>query len=281
MKKNISINISGIIFHIEEDGYDHLREYLDSINRYFSSFDDSAEIIADIEGRIAEIFLKTLKDSNREVVSKDDVTSLIATMGTVADFQAVEEEAPITDPEVEPGDETHDDSAGEKTTDERPSRLYRDMKRRVIGGVASGIAYYFGIDPLWIRLIAIILFFNIFLGFGLSGLILLGYIIMWIIVPGSESLEEDKKVKKMYRDSEQKVLGGVASGLAAYFGADITVIRLLFVLSIFLGGSGLIIYIILWIITPEAKSITERMQMQGEPVTLSNIEHSVKDRFEC
>ncbi len=275
MKKNISINISGIIFHIEEDGYSRLNEYLESINKYFSSFDDSSEIIADIEGRIAEIFLGKLKDSNREVVTSEDVESVITTMGTVADFQAVEEEPEGPSREAAAEEETSTHGAQR----EKPSRLYRDMKRRVLGGVASGIAHYFRIDPLWIRLIIIILFFNIFLGFGLSGLILLGYIIMWIVVPGTDSLEDDKKIKKMYRDPEHKVLGGVASGLAVYFGTDITVVRLLFVLSIFLGGSGLIIYIILWIITPEALSITEKMQMQGEPVTLSNIESSVKDRL--
>jgi len=274
MKKNISINISGIIFHIEEDGYERLREYLDSINKYFASFEDSSEIIADIESRIAEIFLSKLKEGDRQVVTSEDVEALVATMGTVADFQSVEEE-PQTPPKEEP-------TVDEKTTEgepSKPTKLYRDLKRKVAGGVASGIAYYFGIDPLWIRLIWIILFFNIFLGFGLSGLALLGYIIMWIVVPGSDTLEEDKKIKKMYRNSEDKVLGGVSSGLAAYFGADVVLIRVLFVLSIFLGGSGFIIYIILWIITPEAKSITEKMQMQGEPVTLSNIEHSVKDRM--
>ena len=56
MKKTVSINIGGIIFHIEEDGYDKLKNYLDSVNKYFSTFEDSGEIIADIESRIAEIF---------------------------------------------------------------------------------------------------------------------------------------------------------------------------------------------------------------------------------
>ena len=70
MKKNISINISGIIFHIEEDGYDSLRKYLDSINRYFGSFEDSSEILADIEGRIAEIFLSKLNDGKQVITSR-------------------------------------------------------------------------------------------------------------------------------------------------------------------------------------------------------------------
>ena len=91
MKKNISINISGIIFHIEEDGYESLRKYLDSISRYFASFEDSSEILADIESRIAEIFLSKLNEG-KQVITADDVKSLIATMGSVSDFKAAEEQ---------------------------------------------------------------------------------------------------------------------------------------------------------------------------------------------
>ena len=90
MKKNISINISGIIFHIEEDGYESLKKYLDSINRYFSTFEDSSEILADIESRIAEIFLSKLNEE-KQVITAEDVSALIATMGSVSDFRAVEE----------------------------------------------------------------------------------------------------------------------------------------------------------------------------------------------
>ena len=57
MKKTLSINISGILFHIEEDGYDTLKNYLESINSHFSGYADSKEIISDIENRVAEIFL--------------------------------------------------------------------------------------------------------------------------------------------------------------------------------------------------------------------------------
>src|SRR5688572_5712221 len=91
MKKNISINISGIIFHIEEDGYENLRKYLDSINKYFASFEDSSEILADIESRVAEIFLSKLNEG-KQIITSDDVTSLIATMGSVSDFKAAEEQ---------------------------------------------------------------------------------------------------------------------------------------------------------------------------------------------
>src|SRR6185436_11857866 len=91
MKKNISINISGIIFHIEEDGYDTLKKYLDSINKYFSTFEDSSEILADIESRIAEIFLSKLNEE-KQVITVEDVNSLVSTMGSVSDFKAVEDE---------------------------------------------------------------------------------------------------------------------------------------------------------------------------------------------
>src|SRR5882757_189903 len=91
MKKNISINISGIIFHIEEDGYETLRKYLDAVNKYFAAFDDNSEILADIEGRIAEIFLSKLNDG-KQVITSEDVSSLIATMGSVSDFKAAEEQ---------------------------------------------------------------------------------------------------------------------------------------------------------------------------------------------
>src|SRR5260221_11654693 len=83
----------------------------------------------------------------------------------------------------------------------------------------------------------------------------------------------------MYRNPESKVLGGVAGGIAAFFGSDVVLIRILFVILACFGGFGVILYIILWISVPEAKTITEKMEMQGEPVTLSNIESSVKKSF--
>ena len=80
MKKNISINISGIIFYIEENGYDRLKECLESIQKHFSTFEFSTEIIADIESRIAEIFLSKLKESKQNI-TKSDVENLVSTVG--------------------------------------------------------------------------------------------------------------------------------------------------------------------------------------------------------
>jgi len=271
MRKTVSINIGGIIFHIEEDGFEKLKSYLDSVNKYFSSFDDSKEIISDIEGRIAEIFLSKLTAS-RQTINLDDVNDLITTMGTTQDFDATLESEPAEPSKAEDSRE-ETSSKGEKG--KATKRLYRDTKRRIIGGVSAGIAHYFGIDPLWIRLLFIALFVNVFFS-GISGAILLAYIILWIVVPYNNDLEEDGKIKKLFRNPDSRVLGGVAGGIASYFGIDVSVVRLIFVISIFLGGAGVLIYVILWIITPEAKTITEKVQMEGEPVTLKNIEDAVK-----
>lgn len=276
MKKNISINISGIIFHIEEDGYDTLKKYLDSINKYFSTFEDSSEILADIESRIAEIFLSKLNEE-KQVITWDDVNSLIATMGSVSDFKAAE------DQEAEPATNASAEQQGPESTFTReqsskssgsntftpPKRLYRDQNRKILGGVGAGLGNYFSIDPLWIRLLFALMFF----AYGIS---LLVYIIMWIAVPGSYELDEPDTGKKMFRDPERKVIGGVSGGVAAFLGVDIVAVRVIFILLVFGGGIGFFIYIVLWLILPEAKTLTDRVQMQGEPVTLSNIESTIK-----
>ncbi len=287
MKKTISINISGIVFHIEEDGYDKLKKYLASIQRYFSNYEDSVEIISDIEGRIAEIFLAKL-DNTKQIVTLADVEKLMATMGNVADFEAIEDEEDLQGRARrahasgrQSSSTAYEQTTASATTADRytatgPKKLYRDDRRKLLGGVAAGIAHYFSIDPLWVRLLFLTLFFGLFFIPPASGFIFLLYIILWVVVPGSMLLEDDQKIKKLYRDPDRRVIGGVAAGLASYFKVDETAIRLLFVIGLFLFGQGLIIYLVLWAITPEAKTLTDKMQMQGEPVTLSNIESNIK-----
>jgi phage shock protein PspC (stress-responsive transcriptional regulator) len=277
MKKTISINISGIVFHIEDDGYDKLRNYLDSINRYFSTYEDSQEIIADIENRIAEIFSAKL-NTEKEVITAEDVSSLITTMGTISDFKAVEEEEdknPSSFAEESKSSGSYSSGTFNETT-QTSKRLYRDEKRKLIGGVAAGLAGYFEVDPIWIRLAIIALFFGFSFLPAMSGFIAIAYIVLWFVLPVGIITEEEDNIKKLYRNPDNKVISGVCSGLAAYFGTDITVIRVLFVLGLFLGGSTIVLYLVLWAITPEAHTITEKMKMQGEPVTLSNIETNVK-----
>lgn len=274
MKKNISINISGIIFHIEEDGYENLRKYLDSINKYFASFEDSSEILADIESRVAEIFLSKLNEG-KQVITADDVNSLITTMGSVNDFKAAEEQEFRQTEQTSTKSYSKDSSYSETTsgtaekTFTSPKQLLRDEKRKILGGVCSGMANYFVVDAVWIRLLFALTAFA-------YGITILVYIVMWIVVPGSSDLEEPEVSKKMFRDRNRKVIGGVSGGVAAYFGIDLVIVRLLFIVFTVFFGIGFIVYVVLWITLPEAKSLTDRMEMQGEPVTLSNIESNIK-----
>ena len=274
MKKNISINISGIIFHIEEDGFDVLRKYLDSINKYFASFEDSSEILADIESRVAEIFLSKLNEG-KQVITADDVNSLIATMGSVSDFRAAEEQEFASGTKAKASSQNSSSgysdtgSSGNTYNTYASTKLYRDERRKILGGVSAGIANYFKVDPVWIRLLFALTAFA-------YGITILVYIVMWIVAPGTSELEEPEIGKKMFRDPEHKVIGGVSGGLAAYFGIDLIAVRLLFIVFTIFFGIGLLIYIVLWIALPEAKTLTDRMEMQGEPVTLSNIESNIK-----
>ncbi len=285
MKKNISINISGIIFHIEEDSYPRLKQYLDAINQHFSSYDESSEIVNDIENRIAEILLKKLK-GGKQVIVEDDIISLINTMGTIADFEAAEalveeetSEQKKTQESTSQNDYKHYD-----IPDAKPKKLYRNEAKKVLGGVFAGIAHYFSIDPLWLRLFALLLFFSGFIKLSSDGdysisiniALIVIYIILWIVLPAEYYAEEDGKTKKLFRSSEGKIFGGVSAGLAAYFGIDKDLVRVLFIILAFVGGSGILLYLILWIITPTANSLTDKMQMQGQPITLDNIEKNIK-----
>jgi phage shock protein PspC (stress-responsive transcriptional regulator) len=295
MKKTLSINISGILFHIEEDGYATLQNYLDSINRHFSEYPDSKEIVLDIENRIAEIFLSYLKN-NKQVITAENVDRLIEKMGTIAAFSVVTE-APV---EKDPEEATGDDFYKYVTPPDAPTAGYKKLMRletkKILGGVCAGIAHYFAIDALWVRLIAILLlmsgninfrprFFEINpfddyglnFNFGFSAFAVLAYIVLWVILPVSHAVEEDKTIKKLFRNPDDKVLGGVASGLSGYFGIDTPYIRLAFVFLTIAGGSGVVIYLILWIITPAASSITERIKMKGGEITLDSIDSTVKE----
>ncbi|MCH8317588.1 MAG: PspC domain-containing protein, partial [Bacteroidetes bacterium] len=265
MKKTVTINISGTIFNIEEDGYEKLNQYLFLINKHFTSYDDKEEIVEDIESRIAELFLDVLGKS-KQVITLKDVEKLISRMGDIADFEA-DEPAPMQSGEDQKGQEKAEQKESEE--EKHPKKLFRDGKRKVLGGVAAGIAHYFEADPIWIRLAFLVLT-------PLWGIMILLYMILWIILPESDKLKDDKKIKKLFRDPDKRVIGGVSSGIATYFGTDESLIRLLFVVAVLFGGTGIIAYIVLWIITPEAKTITEKMEMQGEPVTLSNIESNIK-----
>ena len=83
--------------------------------------------------------------------------------------------------------------------------------------------------------------------------------------------------KRLYRDAESKVIGGVCSGLGAYFGIDKVWVRLIFFISFFTFGFGLLPYIILWILVPEAVTSAEKLSMEGEPVNIHSIANKIQE----
>ena len=90
-----------------------------------------------------------------------------------------------------------------------------------------------------------------------------------------------RSTKKLYRDKENGMIGGVATGLGHYFGIDAVWLKIMFLIFVFAGfGTGILAYIILWIVTPEAVTTSEKLEMTGEPVTISNIEKKVREEFD-
>ena len=86
--------------------------------------------------------------------------------------------------------------------------------------------------------------------------------------------------KKLYRDKDKGLIGGVCTGLGHYFGIDSIWIKIGFILLVWAGGSGVLAYLILWAITPKAVTTSEKLEMTGEPVTISNIEKKVREEYE-
>ncbi len=189
MKKTFTINISGTVFHIEDDAYEVLQKYLINLKNHFGTSEEGKEILTDIEARIAEIFIE--KATNyQKVVSIEMVNTAIEIMGTPEDF--VEEET---------------------------EEVYQPT-------------------------------------------------------------EETKRKRRLYRDPDHRVIGGVCGGLGAYFNMDPVILRIIFVALLFLtGGTALLAYIILWIAVPKAKNTAQRLEMRGQEATVKNIEKSIKEEI--
>ena len=166
MNKTININLGGIFFHIDELAYKKLRLYLDAIRRSLSDDPQGRdEILNDIEHRIGELLSERVKDE-RQVVNENDIDEITKIMGKPEDY-LVDEEIFEDEPKY------HSRPASKK--------LFRDGEDKFLGGVSSGIAHYFGVDTLWIRLAWVVL---IVAGFG-TGIPI--YILLWILLPEAKT----------------------------------------------------------------------------------------------
>jgi phage shock protein PspC (stress-responsive transcriptional regulator) len=184
MKRTYTINISGSVFHIEEDAYEVLQKYMMNLKEYFGNNDEGKEILADIEARIAEL-CTTQSDGKPNIITLKMVNEVIEIMGTPENISEETEEEPITD--------------------------------------------------------------------------------------------QEKSRKRLYRDPEHRVIGGVCGGLAAYFDMDVVIMRIIFVLLTVFTGVGILAYLILWIAVPKASNTAQRLEMRGKKVSVKNIEKFIRE----
>ena len=85
--------------------------------------------------------------------------------------------------------------------------------------------------------------------------------------------------RRIYRDPDRRVFGGVCAGISAYLDWDPLIMRIIFAVLIFAGGIGVGLYLVLWIVLPEAKTTAQKLEMRGDPVTIGNITDSVRQEF--
>ena len=181
-KATVKCSISGVAFTMDADAYQELENYLDSLKKTYKDTPDGAEIVADIEARIAELILTT--QDNTRVVEKPLILNIIHQMGSVEDIS----------------EESSDKKAPEEPR--IPRRLYRDTENAKLGGVCAGIGKYFDVDPVWIRLgmfLPILLSFLHWIPFmdwtgsmmgNLFGIFVICYVIMWFAVPAARTARQ-------------------------------------------------------------------------------------------
>lgn len=293
MKKIININLSGRVIPIEDSAYEKLQAYIESLRKHFVNEEGRDEIINDIESRIAELMNEKTRKGVDAITDKD-VEEIIASMGRVEDFEAVEEENIKTESGPQQNSGQQYQYTQTSTRRRERGRLYRDSSDKILGGVCSGIANYLDIDPAIIRILFAIISFGGGIGF-------IAYIALWIILPPRDL--EGFSGKRLYRNPDERVIGGVASGLAAYFDKSVTTFRLIFAAPILLNilfsilewpmfdhasfipnilvgsftGTFIFVYIVLWIVLPEANSEYQKMEMRGEKVDVNRIRQNVQE----
>ena len=286
MKQVININFQGRVVPIEVTAFELLKNYTESLNRHFANEEGKDEIINDIESRIGELFQERISNG-ATCITDSDVNAVINSMGRPEDFEANDAGQSSSFTQKQTGEESRQQSSFSYV---QGKRLYRDESNKILGGVCAGLGNYFGIDSVIVRIIFVVIFPIAFWP----------YIIFWIAVPGSSSSMIGGVRKKLYRDGDDKIIAGVSSGIGHYFGINSWIPRVLFLLPflsfvfswrhwgmmdfpnfIRVGFSpgAMILYIILWLVLPEAITTAEKLEMKGEKVDLNSIKDSVKEEM--
>ena len=294
MKKVININFQGRILPIEEMAYENLKQYIESLRTYFEQEEGKDEIINDIECRVAELCEDRLK-KGAVCITEQDIDLIITSIGRPADFEAQDGFEANTNANA--GSRQAQSNTQTASGQTYQKRLYRDEQNKVLGGVCAGIANYLNLDPLLIRVLWVLL----------PGANLLAYLILWVAVPSTSIKEVGGIRKRLFRDIDKKVIGGVCAGISKYFGVKVSVIRILFLIPTivlffnwnhfhlfqfwefddfpnFLGltfSPGVVfVYIVLWLVLPEARTSADKLEMMGEKVDINSIKNTIQTDME-
>lgn len=170
MKKTIDVNLNNIVFHIDDDAYDLLRNYLNEIEGYLSA-EERKEVMFDIEARVAELFTERLNKSGKNVVNLEDVESVITVLGKPNQYADQDDES-------QPAGESYEPKQN------KSRKFYRDPQLAILGGVAAGTAAFLGWSVVLVRILFILLFIIS------SGTMTIVYLIMWIIAPAAYSVSQ-------------------------------------------------------------------------------------------
>lgn len=200
MNKTVNINLGGIGFTIDEDAYQLLDQYLRSLNEVCSTAGEP-ETAEDIEQRIAEILYE--RYGGRGIVGFSDIQSIISRIGEpeeIVEMDSSGESGPT------PAGVTGRNAAASTAPPPIPharKRLFRDPRNKMLGGVCSGLAWYFGMDPVWVRLIFVALCFLS------ASTIVIVYVILWIVVP--EAVTPTEQLQMMGMESSVSNVGRVVT----------------------------------------------------------------------
>lgn len=287
MKKVININFQGQVIAIEETAYELLKQYIESLKKYFSREEGGEEIVNDIENRIAELFGNRLK-LGIHCITDEDVASIISNIGRPEDFDSEYQE--IVNPESVADEKEY---FSNNPSEPEARTLYRNVNDKMIGGVCSGLAHYFRVDPILTRIV-FILFFSVLFWV---------YLLLWIVLK-PKALESNVK-KRLYRNPNNRFLGGVCGGIAAYFKIDAWIPRLIFSIPLIVSLIGkfsipffplnaifdnisfgwninlgaVLIYAVLWIIIPLATTVKQKLDMMGEDEYIQSLRETVTDNI--
>ncbi|MDD7597771.1 MAG: PspC domain-containing protein [Prevotella sp.] len=276
MKKNITINMLGRLYAIDEDAYGLLQQYIDTLRSYFAHKPDGKEIADDIEARIAELF-DDLKTQGIEAINIQHVQDIITRIGDPKEM--VEEEPQEEGTAMQEEEQAEEKSMGSRLKEEvvayfkrlRKSgkRLYRDPTDKKITGLLAGCARYFGGDPLWWRLACVLLVFITFNTSLSSGRffhvtpftwtplwLVIIYFMISIITPVAQNPEDRLKMKgkdvtpqslaqevteeHVQADTTQPRRSGASGCVAGFFKIILLLIKGVFILACIFAGLVLV-----------------------------------------